>query len=228
MLTATPDGAGGWRVSGHIPWLTGWGLVDAVLLGASTPDRRILFALLSSAELADAGTVRPHDLWSMNATYAVSVRVTELRVAPPQIVSLRPVAPWLRDHHTQSANAHPALFGNLHATTAFLGAHPPFTTRAAHATRRAAELRTRAYALTDGQPPTEALAERLAVRAAAVDLALRTATACVIASGAQAMTRAATAARLLAEASFHAVHGQNTEARQAYARDTNGTVRQEG
>ncbi|MFC5143466.1 hypothetical protein [Streptomyces aureoversilis] len=79
-------------------------------------------------------------------------------------------------------------------------------------------LRSRAYALIDTKPPGEAIDERLTIRAAAVDLALRTAAACIAATGARSMSSDTPAARLMAEASFHLVHGQTPQAKEAYAR----------
>src|SRR5690606_8642047 len=33
---------GGWSLEGHVPWMTGWGLVDAVLTSARSDDQRAL------------------------------------------------------------------------------------------------------------------------------------------------------------------------------------------
>lgn len=38
-VTAEPDGTG-WRLRGHADWCTGWGLLDLVMIGATTPEDR--------------------------------------------------------------------------------------------------------------------------------------------------------------------------------------------
>lgn len=212
-----------------MPWFTGWGLADVVLLGAATPDDRVLLALLPCATVASRpGTVRRHDLWSMSATHAVGIELRAVRVTPAQVVALPSRTDWLRAYTQRTIDTHPAVFGSLRATTAFLHAHAGGTDTAPGAAdgfgqlaidvaRRAAILRRRAYALCDHAPPGEATRERHTIRAAAVELAFRSASACLAATGARSMLRHATAARLTAEAAFHLVHGQTSDAANLYA-----------
>ncbi|MEU3755102.1 acyl-CoA dehydrogenase family protein [Streptomyces olivoreticuli] len=216
-ITATPGTGGGWALNGRIAWLTSWGLADVVLVGAIAPDDRVLFALLPAEDLDAPQAVHRHTLWSMQATHAVAIDLNDVPVARDQVVSMPQHTDWLRTHLNHNANTHPAVFGSLRATTQFLGQHETFKAWADSAKLRADQLRSRAYVLIDTQPPGEALDERLATRATAVDLALRTAAACIAAAGARSMSSDTTAARLMAEASFHLVHGQTPQAKDAYA-----------
>ncbi|MFF4161025.1 hypothetical protein [Streptomyces sp. NPDC001678] len=218
-VTAAPGTGGGWALNGRIAWLTGWGLADVVLVGALAPDDRVLFALLPAEDLDSPRTaVHRHSLWSMHATRAVAIDLTDVPVGRDQVVSMPRRADWLRAYLNHNADTHPAVFGSLRATSRFLAQHEAFKACSDSAKLRAGQLRSRAYGLIDTRPPGEAIDERLATRAAAVDLALRTAAACVAATGARAMSSDTTAARLMAEASFHLVHGQTPQAKDAYAR----------
>lgn len=223
-ITATPrahGGRDGWTLNGRIDWLTSWGLADVILIGALTPDDRILFALLPAEDLNAPQAVHRHSLWSMDATHAVAIDLHDVPVAADQVVSMCAPADWLHTYLHHNANAHPAVFGSLQATTRHLGQYQAFKISADNTSLLAGQLRARAYTLIDERPADEAIDERLATRAAAVDLALRTAAACLAASGARSMTAHTTAARLMAEASFHLVHGQTPQAKDAYANLTN-------
>ncbi|AZQ70539.1 acyl-CoA dehydrogenase [Streptomyces luteoverticillatus] len=220
-VTATPGARGGWALNGRIAWLTGWGLADVVLVGALAPDDRVLFALLPAEDLdSPRAAVHRHTLWSMHATHAVAVDLNDVPVGRDQVVSMSRHADWLRAHLNHNANTHPAVFGCLRATSRFLERYETFKAWSDSAKLRAEQLRSRAYGLIDTRPPGEAIDDRLATRAAAVDLALRTAAACVAAAGAGSMCSDTTAARLMAEASFHLVHSQTPQAKDAYARLT--------
>ena len=54
-LLATPA-AGGFTLSGHLPWVTGWGLFSHCVTAATLPDDRILFAV---HPLAESASLRP-------------------------------------------------------------------------------------------------------------------------------------------------------------------------
>lgn len=52
-ISAVADGDG-WRLSGHQPWCTGWGLIDVILVGAVTEDDQVMLALRSEWVAGDA------------------------------------------------------------------------------------------------------------------------------------------------------------------------------
>ncbi|MFE6050006.1 acyl-CoA dehydrogenase [Kitasatospora sp. NPDC056446] len=216
-VTALPDGAG-WRLHGRLAWLTGWGLADVVLVGAATGDDRILFALLDCDERAGFTGVRPHRLWSMAATRTVSADLDGTAVPPGRVIALHPTADWRRDDAAHRPNVNPGVFGTIRAATAHLtaaGRDPGYRDLGLRMAAEADALRTGAYHLVDEVPAHEAAAERLAVRAAVLELACRAATACVAATGGASAATGSLPARLLAEASFHLVQAQTPESRTA-------------
>ncbi|MFE2145287.1 acyl-CoA dehydrogenase [Streptomyces sp. NPDC059456] len=216
-VTAVRDGDG-WRLHGRLAWLTGWGIADVVLVGALTPDDRILFALLDCDERAGLTDVRPHRLWSMAATGTVSARLDAVAVAPDRLVALHPGAGWRRADAARRPNVNPGVFGTIAAACACLtgaGNGPEYLELGRRIAAEASTLRTTAYRLMDEVPAHEATTERLAVRAAALELAGRAATACVAAGGGASATAGSLPARLLAEASFHLVQAQTAESRTA-------------
>jgi alkylation response protein AidB-like acyl-CoA dehydrogenase len=68
-LRARPDG-GGWRLDGDAPWVTGWGLIDLLLVVARTQDDRVVSLILDAA--AQPGlTVTRERLAAVNASVTV-------------------------------------------------------------------------------------------------------------------------------------------------------------
>ncbi|KJY46124.1 hypothetical protein VR46_10870 [Streptomyces sp. NRRL S-444] len=73
-------------------------------------------------------------------------------------------------------------------------------------------------ALRDELPPQERVEDRLALRAAALELGVRAATACVAATGGRAISYGNTAGRLAREAQFHLIQAQTSRLRTEMAR----------
>jgi alkylation response protein AidB-like acyl-CoA dehydrogenase len=68
-LRARPDG-GGWRLDGEAPWVTGWGLIDLLLVVARGPDGSVVSLILDAA--AQPGlTVTRERLAAVNASVTV-------------------------------------------------------------------------------------------------------------------------------------------------------------
>ncbi|MEU6312349.1 acyl-CoA dehydrogenase family protein [Streptomyces sp. NPDC047014] len=216
-VTAVRDGQG-WRLHGRLAWLTGWAIADVVLVGAVTADDDVLFALLDCDERAGLTAVRPHRLWSMTATGTVSARLDGARVGPGRLIALHPGADWRRLDAERRPNVNPGVFGTLAAATACLtdsGQGAEYRELGLGIAAEAGALRATAYRLMDEVPAHEAADERLAVRAAALELAGRAATACVAAGGGASAATGSLPARLLAEAAFHLVQAQTHESRSA-------------
>ncbi|MGW6412489.1 hypothetical protein ACWF95_35650 [Streptomyces vinaceus] len=216
-VTAVRDGQG-WRLHGRLAWLSGWGIADVVMVGAVTSDDRVLFALLDCDEGAGLTEVRPHRLWSMAATSTVSARLDGALIAPDRLIALHPGAEWRRADAERRPNVNPGVFGTIAAATAALthaGQSAEYRELGLRVAAEAAPLRAAAYRLMDDVPAHEAADERLAVRAAVLELAGRAAAACVAAGGGASAAAGSLPARLLAEASFHLVQAQTRESRTA-------------
>ena len=211
----------GWRFDGSVAWVTSWGICDVVLLAGVSPDAEVVTVIVPAREAQGLTASEPLPLAAMGATRTVSVELRGFAVDEADVVDVGDLGAWLAVDAAKTANAGPHLFGLHRECVARLletASRRDDATAAALAQQLAQEgqrLRRVAYALIDEVPPGEAIADRLAVRAAALDLVVRSATALVVATGGSAMTLGAPAQRLLREAAFYLVQGQTGPVREA-------------
>lgn len=213
--------AGGWRFDGAVGWATSWGIADLLLLGGLTADGRVVLALLPAAARPGLTAGPPMRLAAMQGTATVALAVEGLVVPDADVAEVTDAAAWLAADRYKTANATPAVFGLLQELVRRLGA----TAQRRHDATAAelagrlgdegAELRRAAYALVDHVPGSEQLTDRLALRAASLELLMRAATALVAATGGSAMARDAAPQRLAREALFHLVQAQTPPVREA-------------
>jgi alkylation response protein AidB-like acyl-CoA dehydrogenase len=219
-VTATRTGSG-WRFDGLVAWMTGWGICDVFLLAGVSPDAEVVQVLVPAGEGGGLTASGPLPLAAMGATRTVSLDLRGFEVDDADVVEVGDLPGWLAADATKTANAGPHLFGLHRECVARLletASVRDDGTAAALAQQLAQEgqrLRRVAYTLLDEVPPDEAVADRLAVRAAALDLVVRSATALVAATGGSAMSLDAAPQRLLREAVFSLVQGQTGPVREA-------------
>jgi hypothetical protein len=108
---------------------------------------------------------------------------------------------------------HPSTFGVALAALDLLQPRAPEVAAVLRA--RVLEVRTRAYRLLDEVDGSEALDERLALRAQALLLGVECCTALLTARGGRGMDLAEPAQRLLRAAAFQVVHSQAAHVRTA-------------
>ena len=218
-VTGVPTPAG-WSVSGHVPWLTSWGLADVVLLGFRDASD-VVFALVPAADQPGmvAGPVLP--LAAMQAARTVSVELDGYFVTDSHVVERVPYEEWVVRDAAATGNVTPAVFGLLRSVLSRLAAEgdgrqePSTVALAELLSGEAAVLRDAAYALVDDVPAGERMAERLELRASALEL-LTVATAGLVAAGAGAsMSLAHPAQRWAREALFHLIQAQTPAVRAA-------------
>ncbi|WP_046731220.1 acyl-CoA dehydrogenase family protein [Streptomyces humi] len=203
--------AGGRRFDGTVPWYTGWGLNDVLLLAGVTEDDEALFAFVEAREQPGLRPSEPMRLAALTASRTVSLDLDGLWV-PEEAVALRvPYGQWAATDRPKPRNAGPAVFGVARAALALVAAEYAGPLRA-----RLDEVRRRAYALADHPVPHEHTEERLAVRAEAFTLLRTATTAAVVAGGGRAMALDNRAQRLAREALFLLVQGQTGESRAAH------------
>ncbi len=70
LLRARPAGGGGWQVDGEAPWVTGWGLIDLLLVQARGPQDSIVTLILDAAARPGL-TVTRQRLAAVNASVTV-------------------------------------------------------------------------------------------------------------------------------------------------------------
>jgi len=201
----------GWRFDGTVPWYTGWGLNDVILLAGVTDADEALFAFTEAREQQGLRPSDPMRLAALTASRTVSLELDGLWL-PEDAVALRvPYAEWAKTDRPKPTNASPAVFGVAEAALALLDDDTSGPIRT-----RLAEVRKQAYALADHPVPHEHLAERLALRTQAYEVLMTATTAAVVAGGGRALSLSSRAQRLAREALFLLVQGQTTESRRAH------------
>ena len=83
---------GGWLISGEAPYVTGWGLLDVVLIAALTPDNRVLRALVDAVESEALGPERLR-LVAANASSTGRLHIDGLFVPSERVTSIAPYSP---------------------------------------------------------------------------------------------------------------------------------------
>ena len=215
---------GGWLVDGDVAWVSSWGIADVVLLAAESTTGEVVFVIVPARDQPDVSAGSVMQLAAMQATSTVSLHLTDLFVADQDVAAVHDIGPLLEADRAHTANVNPAVLGVLATVVRHLGAvaeRRGDRTAGALAQQLAAEreaLRDEAYALIDDVPPGERIDDRLALRAAALELTMRAATALVVATGGSAMSLQAPAQRLLREAAFFLVQAQNAAVREATLR----------
>ena len=212
---------GGWRFDGAVSWATGWGLCDLLLLAGRTDGDEVVFAFVAAQEGPGLSASAPLALAAMGATHTVALTLEGLHVPDADVVEVTDADAWLAADALRTANAPPHVFGlqrecvrRLAETAA---ARDDGTAAAlAHGLgQEGARLHRVAETLLEDVEPDALLDDRLAVRASAHELALRSATALVAASGGGAMSLDAAPQRLAREAVFFLVQAQTPPVREA-------------
>ncbi|MEU9311842.1 acyl-CoA dehydrogenase family protein [Streptomyces sp. NPDC048256] len=211
-VRVTPERAG-WRFDGTVPWYTGWGLNDVLLLAGVTDTGEVLFAFTEAREQPGLRASAPMRLAALGAARTVSLELDGLWL-PEEAVALRtPHERWSAADRLRTVNANPAVFGVTEAALTLLDEDTAAPLRA-----RLTEVRTRAYALADGPAPHEHLMERLALRTQASEVMRTATTAAVVTGGGRSMLLTNRAQRLAREALFLMVQAQTRESRADHLR----------
>ncbi|HZT44452.1 MAG TPA: acyl-CoA dehydrogenase family protein [Chthonomonadaceae bacterium] len=232
VLRAEPV-EGGYRLSGTAPWVTGWGLMNQVVVAATLPDGRIVFVWSPARreEFADlfAGIAPPDGDWgslrasdplplcAMNASATVTLTLDGWFV---------PQAHWLHesDRETLQRNDRSGVLGPTALTLGCTAASVRLLCETAErrpisAIRRAAAAFAAEWEATRKQVlewigKTDApdfFENAVRLRAGCIELAVRAAHAAVAASSGAANTLAHPAQRLLREAMFYTIQAQTVD-----------------
>ncbi|MGW0337057.1 acyl-CoA dehydrogenase family protein [Streptomyces sp. NPDC003011] len=202
---------GGRRFDGTVPWYTGWGLNDVMLLAGVTEAGEVLFAFTRAREQPGLRASPPMRLAALTASRTVSLELDGLWLPEEDVVLRRPYAQWAAVDRARTVNASPAVFGVTDAALTLLDDDMAGPLRA-----RLTGIRDRAYALAGHPAPHEHLAERLALRTRAYEVMCAATTAAVVAGGGRSLALTHRAQRLAREALFLLVQGQTAESREAH------------
>ncbi|MDH6220876.1 acyl-CoA dehydrogenase family protein [Streptomyces pseudovenezuelae] len=213
-VRVTPE-RGGWRFDGTVPWYTGWGLNDVMLLAGVTDTDEVVFAFTEAREQPGLTPSAPMRLAALTASVTVSLELDGLWLPDDAVVLRTPQEKFALVDLPRNTNASPAVFGVAYAALGLLaGAGEE---EAAGALRgRLDEVRRQVYELAEHPVPHERVAERLALKTRAYDLMRAATTAAVVARGGRAMDLREPAQRLAREGMFLLVQGQTVEVRRAH------------
>ncbi|MEU5376282.1 acyl-CoA dehydrogenase family protein [Streptomyces sp. NPDC005968] len=202
---------GGHRFAGTVPWYSGWGLNDVMLLAGVCDGGEVVFAFVEAREQPGLRASQPLRLAALTAARTVSLELDGLWV-PEEAVALRaPHDRWAATDRRKTLDASPAVFGVAEAALGLLDEDTAGPLRA-----RLAEVRRAAYALADGPVPQEEPADRPTLRTQAYEVMRAATTAAVVAGGGRAMLLTGKAQRLAREGMFLLVQGQTEESRRAH------------
>ena len=202
-LHARPDG-GGWRLDGEAPWVTGWGLIDLLLVVARGPDDSVVSLIVDAAARPGLTATRER-LAAVNASVTVRLGFDSVFVPGERWAGQGPFDPAesLRPDRMR-VNGSLAL-GLAGRCTRLLGPGPLDDELAA--------CRTRLDDAITADP--DAMAE---ARAAASELAVRAAAALAARDGSRSVTVDQHVQRLAREALFLLVFGSRPGIRSALLR----------
>ncbi|HEY5051431.1 MAG TPA: acyl-CoA dehydrogenase family protein, partial [Acidothermaceae bacterium] len=212
--------AAGWRLDGVAPWYTGWGLNDVAFISGVTDDGDVVFGAVPAVEGGGLRMKTRLRTAALDAACTVVLALDGVTVPDDDVALQQPHAQWSAAD-AGAADANPAIFGVAASALRLLGdagaaREELATTQAAVVLgQRIADVRTRCYALADAVPLGEAIDERLALRAVALELLIAATSALVAANSGPAMALTSPAQRKAREALFLLVQAQTASARAA-------------
>ncbi|MFI1354602.1 acyl-CoA dehydrogenase family protein [Streptomyces sp. NPDC020898] len=207
---------GGWRFDGTVPWYTGWGLNDVMLLAGLSDTEEVVFAFVEARTQQGLRASPPMRLAALTAARTVSLELKGLRVPEEAVVLRTPREKFALTDLPRATNTSPAVFGVAYAALDLLAAHPAATATARSLRTRLDAVRRNAYALADHRRPQEHLAQRLTLRTRAYDLMRTATTAAIVAGGGRSLDLNSPAQRLAREGLFLLVQGQTPDVREAH------------
>jgi alkylation response protein AidB-like acyl-CoA dehydrogenase len=188
-------GAGkqGWTLDGHAPWVTGWGLIDVVLVGARSGDD-VVWLLIDAVE-SQSCVARRVELAALDSSSTVELRWSSHHIPESRVVGVEPYEEWLeRDASGLQTNGYLGI-GVAARCCRLLGS-----------TRLDADVDAVRGALDVATPDSV-----VSARAASSLLAVRAATALVASGGGRSAEASSHASRLMREAMFLLVFGQTAD-----------------
>ncbi|MGI8808324.1 MAG: acyl-CoA dehydrogenase family protein [Acidimicrobiales bacterium] len=199
--------AGGYVIDGEAPWVTSWGLAGLYSVAARLGDE-VIYVVVEGAQSEALRPSAPLALAAMGASSTVRLSFDDLFVPDHDVLRVMSFDEWRSRDRVATAQPNPAAFGIAATCVRLLGDTP--------LAEELAECRERSYALADaGLTDGAHLAAQVEARAQSLALAVRAATALVVATGGRGMSSGHPAQRLLREAAFFTIQAQTPELRRA-------------
>jgi len=223
LVRATPV-RDGWRLDGRAPWITGWGLVEILVIMARTGDDRVVTVVFHRLERPELRAEGPQRLSVLGATGTVAVNFEGAVASEDDVVRVEEVSSWASRDAVGAAFPGPAPLGIAERAIRLLGEASGAAAAAASILAGELELTRvstdsagrRLYAAAaNSTDVADAIAQGVAERDRGLALARRSTDALVAASGGGAMSLAHPAQRLSREATFYLVQAQSADLRAA-------------
>jgi alkylation response protein AidB-like acyl-CoA dehydrogenase len=218
---------GGWRLDGHAPWATSWGLADWFSVAAESGDGELVWSFVPGAG-AHGVTAAALALPVFGATATVALRFDGCVVSDDQVIAVEAAEQWRRTDRRHASLGQPAVLGVAERARRLLADEGDVdAARAADAL--AVELGVRwgidddlVDALAVGDDGEDGVTDVIVAasdhRAACLDLARRSTTALLAAVGGRGMDLSHPAQRLAREADFYVIQAQTNDGRSATLR----------
>jgi alkylation response protein AidB-like acyl-CoA dehydrogenase len=196
---------GGWRLSGHAPFVSGWGIIELIQISAGDTDSGDIIAAIVPAELQPGiTTVTPQPLFVADATRTVSLDLDGLVITDDRIVNQVSRADFMANQNFASRFNGTLPLGVVRRCVELLD--EAGETDAAEALRWHADgIRKR---LDEGLADSELL---LAARAEGAELAVRASAVLIASAGGMGILRSSVAQLLAREAMFTLVAASRPE-----------------
>ncbi len=218
-VTATPA-KNGYLLSGKVPWITGFGLFQKFIVAAVLPDDRAVFGLLPFVNIeSKSGKIAFSEIMqliAMNSTNTVTATIDNWLLDESEIISVKPVG-WIAENDSKNIlNFVPATFGCIRGgldviAAAATGKNSPFVVAACQKLEQKLDRLKQNFA----QSQHSSKAEQLALRAQAIDLAVRCGHTAVAVSSGAANGTLHPAGRVYREALVYTVSGQTKDVMEA-------------
>jgi alkylation response protein AidB-like acyl-CoA dehydrogenase len=207
---------GGWRLDGHAPWATSWGIASWFCVAAESADGELVWSMIPGD--APAGVIpTPLGLPVFASTGTVELAFDGCVVTESSVVAVEDADRWRQADRRRTAVGQPAVMGVADRAIRLLDdIGDDDATGAAMRLREELDRRwADDVALTDGEGDVAAASEH---RAACLGLASRATTALLAASGGRGMALDHPAQRLAREATFYVIQAQTADGRAATLR----------
>lgn len=212
------ESEGGYLLSGHAPWITGWGIFDSWIVGAALPDGRAVFGLLPFEPREGMSFSEPMKLAAFESAQTVTADLTDTFLPNDQVVFVKRPG-WIQTNDMINITLQ-GWFAIGCARAALDVMEEAYRRRKSDFILEAAEglekerLECR-EALKRADDPED---DRLRARAWVIDLAVRCSHGAIIASSGAANSLAHPAQRVYREALVYSVSAQTTPIMQASLR----------
>lgn len=218
---------GGWSLTGTLDWVTSWDIADVMVLQIhdAEADSYVCFAVPAglAQEPLPVGMIvgEPLALLAMSGTHTRPITLQDCFLPDESVCAILPKAAWHERDEDRTVDVSPAVFGVTRgalgdlASAGYVRRDDNIIETVTGLAEQATALRLRAYELADLEDRTSHRAERLHVRALALDLCVRAATAAVVARAGGAMLEGSQTQRRIREAMFLQVQAQTASTRHA-------------